>query len=292
MGSLPAGATPKRLTCDKCKAVLRVGTGGSGSGWVGTFLSVLLIGGLAGGAVWYFRFRNPDMPAVPIVQQVQDAVRSVEAQQRIGGETAEKLAKALTPMDPVTRNAAAKIASRSQGPFHVEQVAEIWSTVRQAWRYVNDPTGREYFATASESIQNGYIGDCDDFAIVLTSMVTAIGGQARVVLMDGPKGGHAYAEGCVQGEPTEVSKSLNRWYRTRWRRYISGAAPRTVAYRTNTACPIWLNLDWNSNVPGGPYDAEAWAVAVYEGGRSEPLTPASPVVAASGSSAAPSAGPP
>ena len=151
-----------------------------------------------------------------------------------------------------------KIAARTEGPFHVEQVAEIWNSVRGAWRYVNDPEGHEYFATATETIQNGYVGDCDDFATTLASMVIAIGGKARVIFMDGPEGGHAYAEACVQGEPTKVAAALTKYYRTRWSRYLSGRPlPRTIAYRTSDECPIWLNLDWNSIVPGGAYQARA-----------------------------------
>jgi hypothetical protein len=206
-----------------------------------------------------------------------------------GGESAQKLAAALSPMDAVTRNTAVKLAARNDGPFHVEQVAEIWAGVRKPWRYVNDPEGREYFATATESIQNGYIGDCDDFAVTLASMVIAIGGQARVVLMDGPKGGHAYAEACVQGEPTKVASALTKHYKNKFRRYISGSIPKTIAYRSSDSCPIWLNLDWSASVPGGPYESEYWAVAVYEGGRSEQLAPANPVPS-SESKAAPAAG--
>jgi hypothetical protein len=107
-------------------------------------------------------------------------------------------------------------------------------------------------------------------------MVTAIGGKARVVLMDGARGGHAYAEACVQGEPSKVAAALTKLYRTQLKRYLPGGAPSTIAYRSSDACPIWLNLDWNSAVPGGPYEAERWAVAVYEGGRREAIAPAQP----------------
>lgn len=202
------------------------------------------------------------------------AVRDAEAEQRIGGETAVKIAKALTPMDAVTRNTAVKLAAKTAGPFHVEQVAEIWGAVRRQWKYVNDPAGREYFATATESINNGYVGDCDDFAITLMSMVTAIGGKARIVLMDGPGGGHAYAEACVEGEPTKVAATLTRHYKNKWKKYVGANVPKTIAFRASAECPVWLNLDWNSVVPGGAYAPETWAVAIYEGGRMETLAPA------------------
>jgi hypothetical protein len=107
-------------------------------------------------------------------------------------------------------------------------------------------------------------------------MVAAIGGKARVVLMDGPEGGHAYAEACVQGDPTKVAATLTKHYRTRWRAYLRGKIPSQIAYRAAEDCPIWLNLDWNSIVPGGAYEPENWAVAIYGDGHSETLAPAVP----------------
>jgi transglutaminase-like putative cysteine protease len=207
-------------------------------------------------------------------EEVSQAASDV--MQPVGGPTALKIATAIDPMEPLTRNTAVKIAARREGPFHVEQVAEIWAAVRKPWRYVNDPEGREYFATAKETIENGYIGDCDDFAIALVSMVTAVGGKARVVLMDGPRGGHAYAEACVQGDPSKVAATLVKHYKSGFKRYIAGAVPKQIAFRTSADCPIWLNLDWNAAVPGGPYEPEQWAIAIYEGGRRETLVPAAP----------------
>jgi len=285
LGQLPPGPVAKSLTCPKCGATLRTGTKPATSRSSGTWaLLMLMVGVLVAAGGYYVRsgVGSASSPIAPAVDLVVAVVEQKAAEQQIGGETAKKLAAALTPMDPTTRNTAVKLAARKEGPFHVEQVAEIWSAVRGSWKYVNDPEGREYFATASETIQNGYVGDCDDFAITLVSMVTAVGGKARVVLMDGPNGGHAYAEACVQGEPTKVAAALVKQYKNRFRRYIVGARPTAIAYRTSEDCPIWLNLDWNSNVPGGAYVPEKWAVAIYEGGRSETLGPANPVADAGG----------
>jgi hypothetical protein len=283
IGSLPPGPVAKRLTCPKCNATLKTGTKPTTSrGGMAWAMPAMVFAMLLGGAVFYVQSgaTTRSSPLAPAADLVRAVIEEKAVEQHIGGETAKKLAAALTPMDPITRNAAVKLAARKEGPFHVEQVAEIWSAVRGSWRYVNDPEGREYFATASETIQNGYVGDCDDFAITLASMVTAVGGKARVILMDGPDGGHAYTEACVQGEVTKVAAALVKQYKNRFRRYVVGAHPTAIAYRTSADCPIWLNLDWNSNVPGGAYVPEQWAVAIYEGGRSESLAPASPVPAA------------
>ncbi len=281
VGELPPGPLPKRLTCAGCNKTLRTGTEprGSRSPW-GYFLLPLL--GVAPVLGAYFLLMRPGLLALPGVDSLlaQRASQS-SSEEQAGGATARAIARALTPMDPLTRDTAIKIAASTQGPFHVEQVAEIWNTVRRAWRYVSDPEGQEYFATATETIQNGYIGDCDDFAIVLASMVSAIGGKARVVLMDGPGGGHAYAEACVQGDPKQVAAALTTHYRNRWRSYLNGKIPTTIAYRTSTECPIWLNLDWNSVVPGGAYQPESLAIAIYGDGHSETLAPAAPAPAAS-----------
>lgn len=288
VGALPPGAIPPKFSCPMCKATLRTGTKakgtGSGLAAVLTFAAVLVLGGL--GTRFVLDLLDAESRKVPELSAARpnsSATPSTdEVSQRIGAATAQKLAAAIDPMEPLTRNTAVKIAAKTDGPFHVEQVAEIWAAVRQPWRYVNDPEGREYFATTKETIENGYVGDCDDFAIALVSMVTAIGGKARIVLMDGPNGGHAYAEACVQGEPSKVATALIKHYKNRFKRYITGATPTQIAFRTSEDCPIWLNLDWNSSVPGGAYEPELWAIAVHEGGRTATLAPANPVVAANG----------
>lgn len=281
VGPLPPGEMAARFTCPSCNTTLKTGTKPqtSSAGLVWSIVSVVMVVA-AGAGIYATRFADAETKATTTtaIQQLLPASSTQTAERHIGAETAKKIAAALTPMDPTTRNTAVKIAARKEGPFHVEQVAEIWGAVREPWKYVNDPEGREYFATASETIDNGYVGDCDDFAITLVSMITAVGGKARVVLMDGPKGGHAYAEACVQGEPTKVAAALTKHYKTRFRRYIVGTRPTEIAYRSSEDCPMWLNLDWNSNVPGGPYDSEKWAVAVYEAGRIENLSPANPAV--------------
>jgi hypothetical protein len=174
----------------------------------------------------------------------------------------------------VTRDLAVRVASTDDGPFHVEQVARIWKHVRLGWRYVNDPRGADYYARASETIANELAGDCDDFAILISAMIEAIGGRTRVVIMDGAAGGHAYPEVCIDGPPNEVSQKIARFYRRSWDRRLGARPTQTrIHYRSDASCPVWLNLDWNTNVIGGPYVEERYAVAVYADGRTETLAP-------------------
>ncbi len=212
------------------------------------------------------------------VQNLQPAQSDQEAY--IRARVARKLREAIDPTVAITRDAAVRVAARQQGEFRVEQVAAIWENARTRWRYVNDPQGREYFARASETIQNGYAGDCDDFAILLAAMVGAIGGESRVIFMDGPRGGHAYAEVCIHQDSATVATLLARYYGSRWQRFATNGTPQHIAFRTSDSCPVWLNLDWNANVPGGDYEPEQWTVAIYPDGRTETLSSAGVATAA------------
>mgnify|MGYP006915173667 CR=1 FL=1 len=50
----------------------------------------------------------------------------------------------------------------------------------------------------------------------------AIGGATRVIVMEGPRGGHAYTEACIHEEPTTVATKLARFYGRAWARYAPG----------------------------------------------------------------------
>jgi hypothetical protein len=187
--------------------------------------------------------------------------------------TRDRVVASIDASSPITRNLAARVAAGDQGPFHVGQVASVFSHARNEWSYVNDPRGNEYFARASESIENDFVGDCDDFAILLVSMIEAIGGTARVVVSDGERGGHAYAEACIAGDAQRVLTDLRAHYRrVRSRARII----RRVHYRSDARCPVWLNLDWSAEIPGGPYAREDWAVAIHPDGTTETLAPYAP----------------
>lgn len=182
---------------------------------------------------------------------------------------APQVRRGLDPTEPTVRNAAVQIAANSQGPFHVEQVAAIWTYLHDRWRYVNDPRGREYVALPRESINVNYAGDCDDFAVTMAAMIRAIGGETRVVVMEGNRGGHAYAEVCMREEPQTIANKLARYYGRQWQQAARNR--QHIAYRSSTTCPMWLNLDWNANVPGGDYEPERWAVAINPDGTTEVL---------------------
>ena len=275
-GLMPDGFRKGALKCGSCGASLVVGRPRRSMRWMAAagaavLLAVAGVGWTIAGAPAGVSLEGA-AERLGIRSSAAEPARSPQ-EASIRAHTVPLVLTAIDATHPVTRNTAVRIAAEDQGPYHVEQVAKLWTHIRGRWRYVNDPRGGEYFATASETIENGYAGDCDDFAIVLIAMITSIGGDARLVMMDGPNGGHAYAEACVHETPEESAKRLSRHYRRTWDQYLGRQRVEQIHFRSSPECPLWLNLDWNAGVPGGPYGGETWAVSIYPDGRTETLAP-------------------
>lgn len=303
---LPQGFVRGELTCPKCKETLTFGESGSMLGKVFRAVSGLAVGvtlsavaALSMGLIFApAEFTEAPDPVGawararlgPRIVQEGIAVSPVEEilgpqgppvgspeEAAVRAHSADEIRDAIDASSPITRSLAVQVAAEDDGPFHVEQVARIWKHVRLAWRYVNDPRGTDYYARASETITNEFAGDCDDFAITLVAMIEAIGGRARIVIMDSAEGGHAYAEVCIEGPPNEVSQKVARFYRRSWDRRLGTRPAQTLLhFRTDAGCTMWLNLDWSTTVIGGPYVEERYAIAVYSDGTTETLAPARP----------------
>lgn len=161
--------------------------------------------------------------------------------------------------DPIVRDVAVHLAKNHPGKLNIGQICEIYDFMFNNWNYVEDPNGSEFFAYASESLDL-MAGDCDDFAIALSSLICAIGGSARVVLVPG----HAFSEvyiGSDESHMNKITESLiNRYseysFESNW-------------YHVDSDGSIWLNLDWSANYPGGVFynnDKEVEHLVIYPDG--------------------------
>ena len=154
----------------------------------------------------------------------------------------------------VTRNFAVELASKSPGSYNVGQIASIYDYIYKNWKYVSDPTGKEYFSKASETIENNLSGDCDDFAILLSSCIEAIGGKTRIVFAQSSLGGHAYTEVRISNNEEEAKKliqSIGNYINTMYGQVLRS----TYNYRKDADGTVWLNLDWDGPSPGAEYFA-------------------------------------
>ncbi len=144
----------------------------------------------------------------------------------------------------VVRNSAVELASYSSGNFNLGQICDIFDFSYQNWSYVNDPMTREYFAKASETIGNKFNGDCDDFAILMCSMMLAVGGEANINFAYDGNSGHAFSE--VNIGTTNINE-VNNYLKARYENFSK------ANYRVDDYGNKWLNLDWWANYPGGKY---------------------------------------
>ena len=163
--------------------------------------------------------------------------------------------------DPVVIEEAGLAAGKYSGDYTIEQVSAIYDHLKENWHYLRDPRGVDYFKTASESLNLGKkngcvgVGDCDDFAILMSALVEAAGGTTRVILArNNTTGGHAYAEvylGQLNATNNQVESVVN------WLKQNYDTDKIYVHVDTDTK-DVWLNLDWGADEkgnahPGGPF---------------------------------------
>ena len=131
------------------------------------------------------------------------------------------------------------------------QACAICKRVNEEWNYVNDPKGEEYFAKASESI--GHLsGDCDDHAVLLASLIRAIGGKTRIVLAPC----HAYPEIRVDKRDWDDIQYLIKKVL-----FEREAAKVPLDYHLEGDY-IWLNMDYTGGYPGAQFLNGAKKVSV------------------------------
>ena len=171
------------------------------------------------------------------------------------------------------------------GDGTINQICSIYEYMVGNWAYKRDPRGIEVFQYSNESLNYGEgrysgQGDCDDFSILLASLIESIGGTSRIVLAYGPMGGHAYAEvylGTAGDSDSDVERMLS-WLRNKY---------KVTEINTHTDLrtgDVWLNMDWWKDIntgkeltrhPGGPFfrATNQTLIPIKEDYLKVPLTP-------------------
>lgn len=161
---------------------------------------------------------------------------------------AKKISEAIEPTNPAVRAyALSAIKSSNSGSYNIGQICDIYYKLYNDWVYVNDPAGVDYYAPASESVK--YLrGDCDDYAILMASLIESIGGGARVVCAYNDEVGHAYAIVYLSDKQATASELVNQ---------LSSKYNGRIHYIIHTNSDgieeYWLNLDWTARHPGGEF---------------------------------------
>lgn len=131
--------------------------------------------------------------------------------------------------------------------FTIVQCFAVFKEINSRWNYVSDPKGKDYIATASESIR--YLsGDCDDHSILMAACVKAIGGTPRLIHTDG----HIYPEILI-GSKKDFER-VN--YLIKKELFVKESNGKSIHYHVDERNQIWLNLDYTGNYPGGKFMEE------------------------------------
>jgi len=153
--------------------------------------------------------------------------------------------RAVDYWNTITRNFfLSLIPPTDSGDYTIAQVCDIFDYCYSHWTYVSDPTGMNYVASASETIQNGLRGDCDDFAVLMAAGITVIGGTSEIITVFNGTVGHAFA-GVYLGSTEETASSYGKYLTDRYQ-----VSQSELNYFTDNG--YWLNLDYTAGHPGGP----------------------------------------
>lgn len=159
----------------------------------------------------------------------------------------KQIIKACDYASAEVRNTSIQIAANNPGPYNIGQLCDLFDFTTKRWSYVNDPIFIEYIAKASETIEQKYTGDCDDFAVLIGSMIMSIGGDIRLNHAWNDTSGHAFVEANLG----RIDLASTREY-LQERYNLSDSEP--IHYRIDKKTQnIWINMDWFASHPGGRY---------------------------------------
>jgi len=183
--------------------------------------------------------------------------------------------------NPTVEDKGSNLVLDYPGDRTIGQICSIYNYMVGNWSYKADTRGIEVFQYSNKSLENGKgkfsgQGDCDDFSILMASLIESIGGTSRIVLAYGPNGGHAYTEvylGKVGGSESDVQRMV-AWLRKNYK-------VKEINTHTDLKTDeVWLNLDWwkepgGAKHPGGPFfkATSQTPIAIRENTSLAPLMP-------------------
>ncbi|MDK2831898.1 MAG: hypothetical protein PWQ75_1650 [Methanolobus sp.] len=150
----------------------------------------------------------------------------------------------IDPSNVQVRTMAAASAKKYPGQYNIYQICHLFDDTKENIQYISDPRGKDLWSTPGETITVG-AGDCDDYAILLASLIEAIGGTSRIYLTDT----HAFAAAYIGNDTETIADAIVEYY---------GPVP---IYYTTDEYGCWLMMDPTSSIyarglPGGTAPTE------------------------------------
>jgi len=121
------------------------------------------------------------------------------------------------------------------------------------FKYVSDPSNFDYFASPQESIEL-MAGDCDDYSILIASVLKAIGANVRIIWS--PK--HVYPE-LYCGDKATFEKYVSAIYTL----FEQEIGKKRIYYRIDKNENYWINIDYTDLYPGSVYHSDEVLSIIY-----------------------------
>jgi transglutaminase-like putative cysteine protease len=167
----------------------------------------------------------------------------------------KKINRLVESAEPAVRGKAAEVARSYPGAYNIYQVCALFDMVKEDIEYVSDPRGNDIWEPANVTLRIG-AGDCEDQAILLSSMLEAVGGTTRVYLTDN----HAFAAVYI-GNGTDSTDTAVKGVRN----YYGNV---DVNYLTDEY-GSWLMLDPTSSLYAGGLPGKTAQAKVEAAGENE-----------------------
>lgn len=161
----------------------------------------------------------------------------------------------VEPAKPEVRDKAAEVARSYPGAYNIYQVCALFDMVREDIEYVSDPRSNDVWEPANVTLRIG-AGDCEDQAILLSSMIEAIGGTTRIYLTDN----HAFT-GVYIGTGDTAIENVVKGIRT----YYGDVDVNYITDKYGT----WLMLDPTSSLYAGGLPGFTAQTKTQDSGKTE-----------------------
>ncbi len=184
----------------------------------------------------------------------------------------EMLNTRIEPDNSLIHDEALLMVARLSGPgdSKINQICSIYEYLKngnppvKGWIYINDPRGLDYLNYANESVRIGDKtdctgdGDCDDFAVLIASLMESIGMTTRIILANNNSTSeHIYAEvylGNLNSQGSQVNDALD-WLKQKY------STNNIFTYNDTDTGDVWLNLDWGQDEKGNEHPGGAFRQA-------------------------------
>ncbi len=121
----------------------------------------------------------------------------------------DKANQLMDPKDPAVVRLADQIRANFSGPCSIFQAAAAFDWVHDNITYKAEPAGQDYWQPPAETLRI-LTGDCEDYALLLSAVITAMNGTTRFEVEDD----HAFLSVYAGTDLALITDSLSRYYNT------------------------------------------------------------------------------